>query len=633
MSILKLINKNLIMNNTNGAEQLVKLLKGRNVDTIFCITGAGNLAIVDALVRESTFKIIYSHHEQAAVMEAQGYSRVSGKPGVVIVTTGGGTSNTLTGVLSAFLDSVPVLIISGNESSYHCESDKKLRAFGVQGFDSVQVLQPVTKFSLRIESTDDLEKDFDSAWQILIQDRKGPVHIDFPLDLQRKILNIKSLENIKVLTTNELTQNDLHLNKILIDEIVSDLSKYKKPVLYIGNGCRSTLALEKIIKLIELLKIPFFLSWSAMDLISNHHELYIGKVGIYGERSANLILQQCDLLVCLGTRLAIPQVGYDKDDFARKAKKWVIEIDLAECEKFKLSNWCVFNIEVTEFLNMVESKLGQINCPSHDDWIERCSTIMDRFPLLDQTGNLNLKDSDSLHSIIVMNWLNDNIDDDALITTDVGAALLSGHYMLKMNGLRRIFTSQGLGEMGFGLPGAIGAFFGSNNKQLISLNTDGGIMFNLQELQLIKEYKIPLKLFIFNNSGYSMIKISQDNLFSARHAGSTLKSGISFPNFEEVAKTFGMNFYKANRLQSLNSILLEKLGNNESILVEIKMSPEQRYLPRLATKKLENGTLVSPPLEDLDPLISIETLEEMLGYAAHPFSYVVRGLPKKYEEN
>ena len=618
------------MNNFNGAVKLIKLLKEKEVDTIFCITGAGNLAIVDALASDRTFKIIYSHHEQAAVMEAQGYSRITGKPGVVLVTTGGGTSNAVTGVLSAFLDSIPVLLISGNESSFHCESDQNLRAFGVQGFDSVKVFKPITKYSSRIEKINNLEKIFDEGWQQLTQGRKGPVHIDFPMDLQRKVIEEEYSEEEGILIPENLTLIEIGSNDILLKEIVSDLSKSDKPVLYIGNGCRSPHVLEKIKGLIEQFRIPFFLSWSAMDLISNDHDLYVGKVGIYGERSANLILQQCDLLICLGTRLAIPQVGYDKSDFARKAKKWVVEIDSAECEKFKANNWNIINIEVGKFLDSIENKF--VN-RKYDDWITRCKEIINRFPLIDQSGNLNLNDSDNLHSITVMNWLNGVLDENALISTDVGAALLSGHYMLKMNGVRRIFTSQGLGEMGFGLPGAIGAYFGSHDKQIISLNTDGGIMFNLQELQVIKEYKIPIKLFIFNNFGYSMIKISQDNLFSARHAGSTLESGISFPNFEDVAKTFGMNYYRAKNLQSLNLNLVEKLKDNESLLVEIIMSPDQKYLPRLATKKLENGTLISPPLEDLDPPISIELLEEMLGYKAHPFSYEARGLPKKHEKN
>jgi acetolactate synthase-1/2/3 large subunit len=618
------------MNKFNGAVNLIKLLKSREVDTIFCITGAGNLAIVDALACDRTFKVIYSHHEQAAVMEAQGYSRITGKPGVVLVTTGGGTSNALTGVLSAFLDSIPILLISGNESSFHCQSDQNLRAFGVQGFDSVKALKPVTKYSSRIEKISSLGKIFDEAWQQLTQDRKGPVHIDFPMDLQRKIIEKEFLEDERTLKPKNLTLIEIESNDISIEDFLSDLSKSIKPVFYIGNGCRSPYIIEEIKGLIEKFRIPFFLSWSAMDLISNNHEFYVGKVGIYGERSANLILQQCDLLICLGTRLAIPQVGYDKDDFARKAKKWVIEIDSAECEKFEANNWNIINIEVGKFLKSIENRIENHN---YDDWITRCKEIINRFPLIDQSGNLNLNNSDNLHSITVMNWLNGVLDENALITTDVGAALLSGHYLLKMNGVRRIFTSQGLGEMGFGLPGAIGAYFGSHDKQIISLNTDGGIMFNLQELQLIKEYKIPLKLFIFNNFGYSMIKISQDNLFSARHAGSTLESGISFPNFEDVAKTFSMNFYRANNLQSLNSNLVEKLKDRESLLVEIIMSPNQKYLPRLATKKLENGTLVSPPLEDLDPPISIELLEEMLGYTAHPFSYEARGLSKKHEKN
>lgn len=621
------------MNNFNGADRLIKLLKNKKVDTIFCISGAGNLAVIDALVRDATIKIIYSHHEQAAVMEAQGYSRITGKPGVVVVTTGGGTSNAVTGVLSAYLDSIPVLIISGNESSYHCESDQKLRAFGVQGFDSVKVLQPITKSSFRFEMLNNFEKDFDNAWRTLTQGRNGPVHIDFPMDLQRKITDMEFSENTDKSRVEDPPQNNLGLNAQLIDQIFSDLNKATKPVLYIGNGCRSPHILEKIKEMIDQIGIPFFLSWSAMDLIANDHKLFVGKVGIYGERSANLILQQCDLLICIGTRLAIPQVGYDKGDFARKAKKWVIEIDPAECEKFNLNNWKTLNIDISEFLCSSENTLKRHNYASDGEWLKRCKKIINRFPLIDQSGNLYLEDSNCLHSINVMSWLNLVLNEDAVITTDVGAALLSGHYMLKMNGFRRIFTSQGLGEMGFGLPGAIGAFFGSRGKQIISLNTDGGIMFNLQELQLINEYKIPLKLFVFNNFGYSMIKISQDNLFSARYSGSTIESGISFPNFEDVAKTFGMNFYRANNLESLNSNLVDKLKDNESLLVEIVMSPDQKYLPRLATKKLENGTLVSPPLEDLDPPISIELLEEMLGYQAHPFSYEVRGLAKKHEKD
>ena len=203
---------------------------------------------------------------------------------------------------------------------------------------------------------------------------------------------------------------------------------------------------------------------------------------------------------------------------------------------------------------------------------------------------------------------------------------MTGHYLLNPNGKQRVFTSQGLGEMGFGLPGAIGAYFGSPNSQIICLNTDGAIMFNLQELQVVKEHKIPLKLFIFNNSGYSMIRISQDNLFDSRLAGSTVNTGISFPNFSELANVFDFDFLRVNSLEKSKSDLLGKLASRNPTLVEIVMSPEQKYLPRLATNKLDNGSFVSPPIEDLDPKISLEELESALGYKAHPNSYLARGL-------
>jgi acetolactate synthase-1/2/3 large subunit len=214
---------------------------------------------------------------------------------------------------------------------------------------------------------------------------------------------------------------------------------------------------------------------------------------------------------------------------------------------------------------------------------------------------------------------------DAIVGTDVGAALLTGHYMYEQSGTRRFFTSQGLGEMGFGLPGAIGAYFAGKSRQIVCLNTDGALMFNLQELQLVKEHDIPLKLFVFNNSGYSMIKISQENLFDSRISGSTIDSGISFPDFHQVANTFSLNH---TLVQNRGDLLKVRalLASNQSELIEIQMDPEQKYFPRLATNKLLDGTLVSPPLEDLDPKIDLALLEDLLGYKAHVNSYKARGL-------
>lgn len=599
-----------------GADVLVQVLIEKGVKVIFAITGAGNLAIIDAIARNASIKLIYSHHEQAAVMEAQGYSRVTGNLGVALVTTGGGSSNVTTGVLSAYLDSIPVLLISGNESSFHCSNPHDLRAYGVQGFNSVATLQPITKSAVRIESVDEIAMIAGDSIDHALTNRMGPVHIDFPMDIQRRAAGLQKASSVK-------SRKATSLNKIEMSELITDLSSARSPLLYFGNGIRNpkTIALAK--RIIDKLKIPYLVSWSAIDIFPEADSLNVGRVGIYGDRHANILLQKSDLVVAIGTRLAIPQLGYDKNDFGRKAKKWVVEIDPTECGKFDDTSWKILNTDVQPVMETIETEIADpLNI---QEWRMNCVLMKETFPRIDQLGPPPQDESTQIHSGKLLDYLNSVMEPDALVVTDVGAALLNGHYIYKQAGERRFFTSQGLGEMGFGLPAAIGAHFAEPKKQIICLNTDGAIMFNLQELQVITEHQIPLKLFVFNNFGYSMIRISQENLFDGRLEGSTIESGISFPEFKDIATTFKFNHVVIRTMDDLH--LLDKaLMSSSAELIEVIMDPEQKYFPRLATNKLSDGTLVSPPIEDLDPKIDITLLERMLGYKAHENSYRARGL-------
>ena len=609
-----------------GAEVLVDFLVSHGVKIVFCITGAGNLAIVDALVRDKRIRLIYSHHEQAAVMEAQGYSRISGELGVALVTTGGGTSNVVTGVLSAHLDSVPVLIISGNESSFHCENQSHLRAYGVQGFDSVSVLSPITKFSERIKDVGETRAVMNLAVDSALKNRKGPTHVDFPMDLQRK--SVLTENQVTIPAPTELRRSSSTQIQEFVSQLTSALTQSLKPTLYIGNGCRDIETNKKIQHIVKELQIPYFVSWSAIDLFQDDDPLNLGRVGIYGDRASNLLLQKTDLILTLGTRLAIPQLGYDRADFARKASKWIVEIDPTECEKFSGLSWNVLNADVNDFLDQLTSSTNFNNVikRSFSDWILEGETLWGKLPRLEQVGPMGTNNLEFLHSAEVIAVLNEELDEDAIISTDVGAGLLTGHYMYEQSKSRRLFTSQGLGEMGFGLPGAIGAHFADQTKQIVCLNTDGAIMFNLQELQLVKEHKIPLKLFIFNNSGYSMIRISQNNLFDSRVAGSTTSSGISFPDFGKLADLFSFEHVLLEKGNDWEAQLTDGLKSNSAVLFEVIMNPEQKYLPRLATSKLSDGTLISPPIEDLDPLLELSDLEIYLGYPAHQNSKRARGI-------
>ena len=611
-----------------GADLCAQILKRHEIKLIFCITGAGNLAIVDAIHRLGYSEIIFSHHEQAVVMEAQGYARVTGKTAVALVTTGGGAVNSLTGILSAHLDSVPVLVVSGNESSFHCTNMAEFRAFGVQGFDSVKVSTPITKRSVRIEDVSAIEEIMDTGFDLTRDGRKGPVFIDFPMDIQRKMLDVGfKLEPLKV-RAQKVSKGP----SSFIQNSVQALIKASRPIFYFGNGIRGSEELKIAKQLAEDYKIPFLLSWSAMDLFDDTHPQNIGRVGLYGDRAGNILLQKSDVIICVGTRLAIPQIGYDKEDFGRHATKWVVDIDPVELSKFDGPNFHTCNSSSLDFLKSFADEMSKVpaeNLPNYLVWNEEVSYVWQRLPRTEQMGPVSQNVKGYVHSGSVIEYLNSYLPNNATIVTDVGAGLLSGHYRIEIRNGQRLFTSQGLGEMGFGLPGAIGAYFADTSRPIICLNTDGGIMFNLQELQVIAHHKIPMKLFVFNNDGYAMIRISQDNLFDSRYVGSDSASGVSCPDFRNVATTFKLKHVLIDDVNQFENKLKEALDSEDGVLIEIRMSPSQKYLPRLSTSKTADGVLVSPPLEDLDPLISLDLLEELLGYKAQPDSYKARGL--KYE--
>lgn len=605
-----------------GADAIAEELTRRGVTTVFCITGAGNLAIVDAIARLGTIDLIYTHHEQAAVMAAQGFARVTGGLGVALVTTGGGTSNAVTGVLSAHLDSIPVLVISGNESSFHCTNMKDFRAYGVQGFDSVAVMSPVCKSSMRVQSADACANAVACAIETALTPRRGPAHIDVPMDLQRRPLTAQSPEPSPVGATQISVRGaDAHV----IDGLADALRAARRPLIYVGNGARDNRAAELLATLIRTCALPYALSWSAIDLIHEDPKLDIGRIGIYGDRAANILLQQADLILCIGTRLAIPQTGYDQSDFARQAQRWVVDIDQMELSKFPADGWHTVEASAADVAEQLLERLQHVPAPL-DEWLERIAYVKSRVPRATQAGaELDVPEG-FVHSQAVIEYLNQALEPDAVIVTDVGAGLLTGHYAFEPSRGQRFFTSQGLGEMGFGLPGAIGAAVAARGRQVVCLSTDGGMMFNLQELETVRHSKLPIKLVIFNNDGYAMIRISQNNLFEGRLAGSNPATGVSFPDFRLVAEAFGFGFTRVSHAHQFATDVERALASPNPEVIEIVMSPAQRYLPRLATLRLPSGDLVSPPLEDLDPLIDIDLLTDLLGYQPRPESLRARGI-------
>jgi acetolactate synthase-1/2/3 large subunit len=349
-------------------------------------------------------------------------------------------------------------------------------------------------------------------------------------------------------------------------------------------------------------------------MVDSSHPLVYGRAGVYGQRCANFILQNCDFLLCIGTRMAIPQVGYDINEFARDAKIAVVDIDRHEIEKYADRYQYHVPADAKEFIRVL-LQLASKESFDYSAWIQKCDNWRAKYPWVNCQDHPDV--DGFINSYPFMEKLNAHLKSEQLITTDMGTALLSGHQVLKLKMGQRLMTSTGLGEMGYGLPAAIGASFASDKGEVICLNCDGGMMMNLQELQTIVHHKLPIKLFIFNNDGYLMIKHTQKALFSGRHTGIDQKSGVSCPNFSALAGAFGIPSYQIKTWDDFDQVVPTVQAHNGPVICEVFMHPYQLFVPKLSLAIQKDGTLISPPLEDLSPFISRDELKQNMLIGMH----------------
>ncbi|MDP1592707.1 MAG: thiamine pyrophosphate-binding protein [Gallionella sp.] len=602
-----------------------EFLQSQRIHHVFGIVGAGNAQIFDAITRLGFTKIICVHHEQAAVMAATTYYRMTGKVTIVLLTTGAGSTNGVTGVVSAWMDSMPVLVISGNENSRFTTAENSLRIWGVQGYDSTQMVEKVTKWTERIMRPEQALNVISRAYAVASASRPGPVWIDIPMNIQAALVSLDKLEPVELVgidagagTVVDMEadqdrcvncQTGLHIVKEM-------LSSAERPVLWLGNGIRFAGAEHRVLELVERLGIPVLVSWQACDILDSNHPLCFGRAGVYGQRAANFVLQNCDALICIGTRLAIPQVGYDLTEFARAAKIAMVDIDVKELLKLGDRIHAPILSDAGKFIEQLLSDAD--NSYSRSEWITQCEAYRQNYPVVGPEHADMRDDSGTnfINSYRFMEILEKYFHDDQIVVTDMGTALLSGHQVLKFKPGQRMLTSTGLGEMGFGLPGAIGAAIGAN-REVLCLNCDGGMMLNLQELQTIAHHKLPIKIIIFNNDGYLMIKHTQKALFSGRYSGSDRKSGVTCPDFAKVAYAFSIPSFQIRTWEDVEAIVPRMQAINGPVICEVFTHPEQPFVPKLSLVQQKDGSIISPPLEDLSPLLSRDEMRKNMLIGLH----------------
>jgi len=594
------------------SDLIAEFLKHKEIKHVFGIIGAGNAHIFDSIHSLGYTEIICVHHEQAACMAMQTYYRTSGKITAALLTTGGGSTNGVTGVVSAWADSIPGIIISGNENSKYIELHENVRMWGVQGYDSLQMVEKVTKYTDRVLEPNDTIHILDKAVQIALHGRPGPCWIDIPMNIQSSFVEEKPLPLIEL---PNLYIQDTEQLESTVQELIQQLNKARRPLFWLGNGIRLADAQNLVQELIEDFSIPTLVSWAGIDLVDSNHPLVYGRAGTYGQRCANFILQNCDFLICIGTRLAISQIGYDISEIARGAKIAFIDIDKHEISKLGDKINFKINANAKDFIQIMLTKSTQVDKYTFQPWIERCNYFRENYPWVNENDHPDV--DGFINSYRFMEKLNNHLKQDQVITTDMGTALLSGHQVLRLNKGQRLMTSTGLGEMGYGLPAAIGASIANNKGEVLCLNCDGGMMMNLQELQTIIHHKLPIKIIIFNNDGYLMIKHTQNALFKGRRSGVDKNTGVSCPDFVKLAKAFGFPDYQIRTWADFDKVIPEVQEFDGPLICEVFMHPQQLFVPKLSLAIQNDGSLISPPLEDLFPFVPRKELDENMYAGIH----------------
>ena len=592
-----------IDNNYIVSDYIAEWLENHEISVVFGIIGSANSYIFDSIIRRGYTRIIYMHHEQAVAMAAGAYYRASGKISVAIVTAGGGASNAITGVLSNWADSIPCIVLSGQESTKYIDQHANLRMYGTQGFDVVKMVEKITKFAHLVNQPNEIIHLLDKAYKTALSGRPGPVWLDLPMDVQST-----KVKNSELFVGQEDTIEDTN---IILDDLVKLINQSKKPVILAGHGIRLSKSINEFNHLVSKLQIPVLHSWSAIDVISSENEFNFGCPGIYGQRAANFIVQNCDLLIVIGSRLALPQTSYNIDNFAPDAKIVMVNNDENELNKhsryeIKIHSDCKKFIESLMLCSLDSCK---------SEWIEKCNFYKKEFPLIE---DCHLKDNENFdNSYVFINEISQILDEDHIIVIGQGTPLPCAHQALFHKKNQTIFASNGLGEMGNGLPSAIGAAIASPEKKIILFDGDGSSMMNLQEMQTLIGYKIPLKIVIFNNDGYLFIKHTQKMLFQGRYTGVDAETGVTIPKFSKIANAFGIEYFS-----SVDNNVEDFLNFEGCAIYEIFMNPEQDLVPKVKGIMTDNGFL-SPPIEDMSPLLPLETIQKCMS-KVNKLSYVIR---------
>jgi len=573
----------------------------------YTVTGGGAMHLNDAFSK-SSLNIRYLHHEQSCSMAAEAEARISNKPAIVNVTSGPGGINAINGVFGAYTDSIPMIVVSGQvkRETLVKTFNGKWRQLGDQEVDIVSMVKGVTKYSVCLDNPILIKHELEKAIYISLNGRPGPVWLDVPIDIQAMQMDFKIQSQP---TKDYLVQFDINKLQFQIKSLCEKLKNSKRPVFYLGAGVHISDTKDTIIDIAEKYNIPIITSFNSNDLIPDESDVYVGRAGSIGNRSGNFVVQSSDLLIVLGSRLNIRQVSYNWKSFAPNAFKVGVDIDELELDKPTCKLDLKIHSPLQDFMRLFNIELERFSTLNFSKWLKWGKERLLKYPVcLEEYWDIKQK----VNPYCFVDELFKNLNENEIVVCADGTACVTTFQGMKVKKGQRVFHNSGCASMGYDLPASIGAFYSSSKGRIICLAGDGSIMLNLQELETIRGQNLPIQIFILNNEGYHSIRQTQKAFFSDNISGCGLDSGLTFPNFSKIANAFDFDYFSISNHTELKSKLPDILNTNQKFICEIFLDLNQHFSPKLTSKKLKDGSMVTSSMEDMWPFLEKNELKQNL---------------------
>ncbi|WP_313249453.1 thiamine pyrophosphate-binding protein [Stenotrophomonas acidaminiphila] len=588
------------------ADYIADFIERSGVGHVFLLPGGGAMHLNDAVGRHPRLEVVACHHEQAAAIAAEAYCRINENLGVAMVTTGPGATNAITAVAGAWIESVPLMVVSGQVKRADLLRGAPLRQKGVQEVDIVSVVEPITKYAVTVQQPADIRRELERAAFLARDGRAGPVWIDVPLDVQGAPIDPDTLEGWQPDAAQPST-----IDPALLAQVRQLLEDAQRPLVLAGHGVRLAGAATAFRGLVETLGLPVVSTWNAMDLLPHEHPLYVGRPGVVALRAPNFAIQNADLLIAIGSRLDNIVTAYAPRDFARNARKVVVDVDANEIAKLDMDIDVAITSDAAGFIDALGAVLGEADF-RRPRWLERCAGWKARYGVNDGQP---FPDSGPISHFHFADALSDAVPAGTLVSTGSSGLAVEVFYTVFRNRPgQRVFLTSGLGAMGYGLPAAIGACFANGRKPMVAVESDGSLQLNIQELATLRGFDLPICLVVMNNGGYASIRNTQRNYFEGRYVGTGPEAGLWMPDLEEVARAYHLPFKRIDDAADLAAGLADAMARPRPMIVEVVLKADEALSPKVAAIPQADGSMASMPLEDMSPLLPLAVLEaEMEG--------------------